>query len=146
MRPRSTSSCRQRSSWPTIPDTEHLTGVISAGSTYALTEDFGEIHWPGDTNKEGVELYRPISRRVREVLLALRPRVVDPEAPIFPSPRNPGQPFGRRQFTKLLMKAYEKAGLKPEPGGAWHPFRRKWVTERKGYPLADIAAAGGWKR
>jgi integrase len=108
-------------------------------------EDFGAIHWPGDTNKEGIELFRPISRRVREALLALRPQVIDPDAPIFPSPRNASEGFGRRQFTKLLMRAYVKADLEPQPGGAWHPFRRKWVTERKGYPLADIAAAGGWR-
>jgi hypothetical protein len=23
-------------------------------------------------------------------------------------------------------------------------FRRKWATERKTYPLKDVAAAGGW--
>jgi hypothetical protein len=44
-----------------------------------------------------------------------------------------------------LRGAYKKAGFAPRPGGLWHPFRRKWATERKGYPLADIAAAGGWK-
>jgi hypothetical protein len=24
------------------------------------------------------------------------------------------------------------------------PFRRKWATERKHYPLKDVALAGGW--
>jgi hypothetical protein len=60
-------------------------------------------------------------------------------------PRNPPKPLSKRQAYKWLRKAYEAAGLEPEPGGMWHPVRRKWVTERKGYPLADIAAAGGWK-
>ena len=32
---------------------------------------------------------------------------------------------------------------KPD-GGLWHCFRRKWPTERKGLPLRDVAAAGGW--
>ena len=27
----------------------------------------------------------------------------------------------------------------------WHPLRRKWATERKGYPVKDVAAAGGWR-
>jgi hypothetical protein len=27
----------------------------------------------------------------------------------------------------------------------WHALRRKWVTERKGYPVRDVMAAGGWK-
>ena len=29
--------------------------------------------------------------------------------------------------------------------GIWHPYRRKWVTARKHLPVADVAAAGGWK-
>ncbi|CAN5800761.1 hypothetical protein BH23GEM8_BH23GEM8_07090 [soil metagenome] len=32
----------------------------------------------------------------------------------------------------------------PNRGGHWHPIRRKRATERKGYPLVDVAAAGGW--
>jgi hypothetical protein len=24
-------------------------------------------------------------------------------------------------------------------------IRRKWATERKGYPVKDVAAAGGWR-
>jgi hypothetical protein len=27
----------------------------------------------------------------------------------------------------------------------WHWIRRKWATEPKGYPVKDVAAAGGWK-
>jgi hypothetical protein len=27
----------------------------------------------------------------------------------------------------------------------WHSIRRKWATERKGYPVKDVAAAGGCK-
>ena len=27
----------------------------------------------------------------------------------------------------------------------WHAIRRKWATERKGYPVNDVAAAGGWR-
>jgi hypothetical protein len=30
-------------------------------------------------------------------------------------------------------------------GGAWHPFRRKWATERKDLPLVDVKATGGWR-
>ncbi len=26
----------------------------------------------------------------------------------------------------------------------WHAYRRKWATERKHLPDADVAAAGGW--
>ena len=30
-------------------------------------------------------------------------------------------------------------------GGLWHPYRRKWGTERKHLPVTDVALAGGWK-
>ncbi len=26
----------------------------------------------------------------------------------------------------------------------WYSIRRKWATERKGYPVKDVAEAGGW--
>ena len=29
-------------------------------------------------------------------------------------------------------------------GGLWHPWRRKWATERKDLPVKDVAAAGSW--
>jgi hypothetical protein len=30
-------------------------------------------------------------------------------------------------------------------GGCWHPYRRKWATERKHHPIQDVMHAGGWK-
>jgi hypothetical protein len=37
----------------------------------------------------------------------------------------------------------------PEPfppmSGLWHPYRRKWATERKHLSITDVAEAGGWK-
>ena len=30
-------------------------------------------------------------------------------------------------------------------GSLWHAYRRKWATERKHLPDADVAAAGGWE-
>jgi len=37
------------------------------------------------------------------------------------------------------------ADLPKLDGGLWHPYRRKWATERKHLSLKDVAAAGGWK-
>ena len=48
-------------------------------------------------------------------------------------------------FGYWLRKTYELAEIAPQLGGMWHPTRRKWATERKGYPVKDVAAAGGWK-
>ena len=38
-----------------------------------------------------------------------------------------------------------QAGLPHMKGGRFHPFRRKWATERKKMALADVMAACGWK-
>ncbi|HEY5021672.1 MAG TPA: hypothetical protein VII30_04185 [Gemmatimonadaceae bacterium] len=37
------------------------------------------------------------------------------------------------------------AGLPPEGGRGWHTFRRKFATELKHVPLADLAYLGGWQ-
>lgn len=108
-------------------------------------EEFGAIQWPGETDKGKTALYRPISRAVRDALLSIRPERPDPDRAVFPSSVDPRRPVNKKTMYDWLQKAYALAGLTPESGGMWHPFRRKWVSERKGYPLVDIAAAGGWK-
>jgi hypothetical protein len=66
---------------------------------------------------------------------------------VFPSPRKPGQPITRQLARTWLRKAEELAALTPRhlEGGAWHPYRRKWATERKSEPDADVMEAGGWE-
>src|SRR5439155_1693183 len=44
-----------------------------------------------------------------------------------------------------LRRAYRLAQIVPQRRGMWHSIRRKRATERKGYPVKDVAAAGGWK-
>ena len=43
-----------------------------------------------------------------------------------------------------LEEAEKLAGLEKLDGTLWHAYRRKWATERKHHPDADVAAAGGW--
>ncbi|HEY9383892.1 MAG TPA: hypothetical protein VIP80_10255 [Gemmatimonadales bacterium] len=50
----------------------------------------------------------------------------------------------RHLFDKWLSVAESAAKLPKLEGGLWHPYRRKWATERKGHSLKDVAAAGGW--
>ncbi len=64
---------------------------------------------------------------------------------IFSNEHNPSVPMDRYEFDKLLRAAETKAKLPKLVGGLWHPYRRKWATERKHLPIADVAAAGGWK-
>jgi integrase len=108
-------------------------------------EEFGAIHWPGETDKGKTALYRPFSPAVRDALLSIRPERPDPDWAVFPSSVDPRKPVNKKTMWDWMEKAFSAAGLPREPGGMWHMLRRKWVSERKGYPLVDIAAAGGWK-
>ncbi len=106
----------------------------------------GRIRKREAVDKEGVEMWVPLSESARAALdqvLARHPAVGD--VPLFPSPKNPLQPWTRWHARNLLERAEEKAELAPLPGGDWHPYRRKWATERKHLPVKDVAAAGGWK-
>jgi hypothetical protein len=53
--------------------------------------------------------------------------------------------FLRHLAADWLKRAYRYAKIERPRGGLWHPFRRKFATERKFYPLRDVADGGGWK-
>lgn len=75
-------------------------------------------------------------------ILAKRPGVGD--VWVFPSPRKPSQPIARQLARDWLQKAETLAEVPHLEGGAFHPYRRKWATERKHLPDADVMEAGGW--
>jgi integrase len=104
----------------------------------------GEIRWRAEFDKSGFEDVRPMSEAVQEALRKARKlqRAIG-SAPVFPAPKDPTRPCDRHLLDNWLRRAFPKAGLKQEPGGLWHTLRRKWATERKGYPVKDVAAAGG---
>jgi integrase len=64
---------------------------------------------------------------------------------VFYAPQDATRPVRRDVFDAWLEKAEKCAKLEKFEGGLWHPYRRKWATERKHHPLKDVAAAGGWK-
>jgi integrase len=108
--------------------------------------DEGAIRWRAENDKKGYEQVVVMSPDVHEALAARHALThPSPEALVFPRPRCPSQPCSRHLLDGWLRRAYGLAGLEPHPGGLWHPLRRKWATERKGYPLKDLAAAGGWR-
>jgi integrase len=106
----------------------------------------GTIHWRAEHDKKGHEQVVPINQSVRDALwTARRAQQSIGNTPVFPAPKDPSSPCGADLLGTWLRKAYELAEITPQPGGMWHPLRRKWATERKGYPVKDVAAAGGWK-
>src|SRR5205807_9015925 len=64
---------------------------------------------------------------------------------VFPMRNDPNRPVSRQLAADWLKRAYRYAKIERPKGGLWHPFRRKFATERKFYPLRDVADAGGWK-
>jgi integrase len=109
-------------------------------------EPFGWVNFRAEHQKTGFEHRVPLSETCREVLEAhLEHLPDDAEAWLFPSDRVTGNPITRWGMDGCLRKAYEGAGVARLEKGLWHPWRRKWATERKDLPLKDVAAAGGWR-
>jgi integrase len=106
----------------------------------------GAIRWRAEFDKKGYEDVVPMSDTVREALREARKaqRAIG-SAPVFPAPKDPTRPCDRHLLDNWLRRAVTLAKVKLEPGGLWHSMRRKWATERKGYPVKDVAAAGGWR-
>lgn len=106
----------------------------------------GTIRWRAEHDKSGYEDVRPMSDTVREALREARmTQKAIGSAPVFPAPKDATRPCDRHLLDNWLRRAFKEAEIKQEPGGMWHTLRRKWATERKGYPVKDVAAAGGWR-
>lgn len=107
---------------------------------------FGAIRWRASEDKMGYDSVVPINEKAREAVERARTR--NPgigDAPLFPAPENRQEPIRKDVTDKWLREAEELAELEPQEGGLWHPYRRKWVTERKHLPDRDVAEAGGWQ-
>ena len=106
----------------------------------------GWVFFGADRQKTGRENSVAIPPYAREVLLRHVTRLPAQSVGwLFPAERNMSKPVDVSVMSRCLRRAYELAGLAPQRGSLWHAWRRKWATERKGMPLADVAAAGGWK-
>lgn len=111
------------------------------------TAPFGRLRKRGETDKEAVEMWVPISGEIRAALATLLERnPVAGETPLFPAPQGSNKaPWTRYHARSVLQRAEKRAGLTPLEGGDFHPYRRAWATARKHLPLVDVASAGGWK-
>src|SRR5207247_11106028 len=56
--------------------------------------------------------------------------------------------FRSTHFTAARFSAFKVVSITELPRERWvmwHSIRRKWATERRGYPVRDVMEAGGWK-
>ena len=106
--------------------------------------DKGVIRWRQDADKQGIERWMPMPSQLVEELRSFQRRLVVVGGPVFASPWRTNGTMHPRTLAQLLVEAEQKAGLPKLTGGVWHPYRRKWATERKHLPVIDVAQAGGW--
>ena len=104
----------------------------------------GMLHWRKEHDKKGREYRIPIPASLLGELRTYRLESSAITGWLFPSESDSSKPMDRHLFDKWLRVAEAAAGLTKLDGGLWHPYRRKWATERKGNALADVMAAGGW--
>jgi integrase len=105
----------------------------------------GKLRWRAEEDKVGREWWAPVTPEVRDELeRRRRERPAVGEALLFPAPNDPASPVSVQIATEWLRRAEQLAKLEPLAGGAWHPFRRRWASERKHLSPKDVAAVGGW--
>ena len=106
---------------------------------------YGSVRKNPHVDKEGVGQQVPLTKRSRAAFkraLKLRSLKAGAKAYIFAAPKNKRKPWSRWRVRDLTNRAEKTAGI--EHIGGSHAVRRKWVTERKDYPIPDIMEAGGW--
>lgn len=102
------------------------------------------IRWrPIKKEDESVVTVSDETRATLERILRERPGIG--ASYLFPSPASAERPVSRHVASDWLVAAELLAGIPHLDRGAWHPYRRKWGTERKHHPTADVMKAGGWK-
>jgi hypothetical protein len=106
---------------------------------------YGRIRKRGTVDKEGVEQWVPLTKEARAAVDQVQERnAVVGDVFLFPAPRRARKAWSRWHARDLLERAEAAAGISPLEGGDFHPYRRKWATERKHLPDADVMEAGGW--
>lgn len=107
--------------------------------------DRGTLRWRGEHDKTGLDLTIPITKELLAELRLGQRALGAVGGPLFPSAKDPRQAMRAEMLDQWLRAVEKTLGLTKLRGGLWHPYRRKWATERKHLPLPDVMAAGGWR-
>jgi len=102
------------------------------------------IRWRAEFDKQRKEWTVPATDALLGELRTLQRKLGAVGGWICADDRDSTQPLDRHTMSGLLERAEKDAELPKLDGGLWHPYRRKWATERKHLPFTDVAAAGGW--
>lgn len=104
-----------------------------------------EITFQAEFDKRGRDRTVPIPEALAEELRGPKLRLAAVgNGWLFPC-ANEDAHWPREIFGELHARAEQHSGVPHLKGGRFHPYRRKWATERKHLPLVDVMGAGGWK-
>lgn len=110
-----------------------------------IMADPPSIRWRPEFDKKGRERVVPLPEALAAELRAFKIRLsVVGDGWLFPRAEC-DEPWPRELFDQLLRRAEREAQVPKLDHGLWHPYRRKWATERKDKPLVDVKQAGGWR-
>lgn len=120
-------------------------GAISGLRWSDISLNPPEIRFRAEFDKRGRDRVIPIPDALAEELRAFKMTFAAVgDAWLFPCAEKDDH-WPREIFGELYDRAERHAGLPHLKGGRFHPFRRKWATERKHMSLVDVMAAGGWR-
>ncbi len=89
----------------------------------------------------------PVPLRLYEVLrdfLSAHPGKDDPMACLFPNHNAPSEPITLRTIRSTFLILERLAGLTHTPYGGWHALRRKFRSDRAGFPPKLLQIIAGW--
>lgn len=102
------------------------------------------IHWRAAYDKKGKDWIIPMSADFMAGIRRFQRKLGAVAGYLLPCLRDQLRPMPADMLTQWLQKAEDTAGLAKLPGGLWHPYRRKWASERMHLPTKAVADAGGW--
>lgn len=110
-------------------------GGVHRASWAEVFAEHGALYWAAETDKQSYERVTPISRYLRPVLDAHLDRLPSraPDAPLFPSPRDPSKPIG--ETTLVRTRCFRQGHL-------WKLRKGGWVTEAMYLLRAQLAVEG----
>src|SRR5256884_1858397 len=120
-------------------------GAISGLRWSDISFDPPEIKFRAEFDKRGRDRVVPIPEALAEELRSFKVKFAAVgDGWLFPCAEKDDH-WPREVFGELFSRVERHAGLPHLKGGQFHPFRRKWATERKNMSLVDVMAAGGWR-
>ena len=120
-------------------------GAISGLRWSDISNDPPEIKFRAAFDKRGRDRVVPIPEALAEELRGFKVKFAAVgDGWLFPC-ADKDDHWPREIFGELDDRVERHAELPHLKGGRFHPFRRKWATERKNMSLVDVMAAGGWR-